>query len=77
VDDAVVVSFVATRVDARGHGLASLVTVTALADARNRGAAVAALQAIPQAERLYQRLGFVPVGSWQEWTSARPASAGG
>ena len=68
VDGDAVLSFVATRPDARGQGLASLVTGVALIDARERGADVATLQATAAAERLYQRLGFVPVGRWQEWT---------
>ena len=71
VDDAVVVSFVATAPAARGRGLASLLTREALMDARERGAAVAVLQATQMAERLYQRLGFRAVGEWQEWTPPR------
>ena len=70
LDDAVVVSFVATVPAARGQGLASMLTRRVLLDARSRAAAVAVLQATPMAERIYQRLGFVPVGQWQEWVPA-------
>ncbi len=68
VGEDVVLSFVATRPDARGRGLATAVTRAALLDARSRGARFAVLQAVPAAERLYARLGFVAVGQWQEWT---------
>ncbi|MGZ8781992.1 MAG: GNAT family N-acetyltransferase [Gaiellaceae bacterium] len=61
------VSFVATRPDARNRGLASAVTRAALVEARRRGFLTASLQATPMAERLYARLGFRPVGAWQEW----------
>jgi GNAT superfamily N-acetyltransferase len=64
------VSFVATRPPARGRGLATAVLGAALADARRRGARTATLQATPMAERLYLRLGFRPVGRWQEWSPA-------
>lgn len=67
VGDDVVLSFVATVPEARGRGLASAVTVAALHDAAGRGLRGAVLQATPAAERLYARLGFVPVGAWQEW----------
>jgi ribosomal protein S18 acetylase RimI-like enzyme len=65
--DDVVLSFVATRPQARGRGLASAVTAAALHSAAERGRRAAVLQATPAAERLYLRLGFVPVGRWQEW----------
>jgi ribosomal protein S18 acetylase RimI-like enzyme len=72
--DDVVMSFVATRPSARGRGLATRLVRAALADARQRGAAGVVLQATPQAERIYRRLGFASVGGWQEWTPA-PGSA--
>jgi ribosomal protein S18 acetylase RimI-like enzyme len=65
------VSFVATRPAARGQGLATAVTRAALLDARQRGARTASLQATAMAERLYNRLGFQPVGRWQEWSPTR------
>ena len=67
VGDDVVLSFVATRPEARGRGLASAVTAAALRDAAGRGLRGAVLQATPAAERLYARLGFVAVGRWREW----------
>jgi GNAT superfamily N-acetyltransferase len=67
VGEDVVLSFVATRPEARGRGLATAVTAAALRDAAERGVRGAVLQATPAAERLYARLGFVPVGRWREW----------
>ncbi len=67
VGDDVVLSFVATRPEARGRRLASAVTAAALRDAAERGLRGAVLQATPAAERLYARLGFVAVGRWREW----------
>jgi ribosomal protein S18 acetylase RimI-like enzyme len=61
------VSFVATRPDARRRGLAELVTRAALRDVRDRGFVTASLQATPMAESIYARVGFRPVGHWQEW----------
>ncbi len=62
------ISFVATRPDARGQGLASAAVATALVEARQEGLRTASLQATPMGMGLYQRLGFVPIGEWQEWT---------
>lgn len=70
VEDDVVVSFVATRPSDRGRGSATRLVRAALVDARDRGVVAAVLQATPLAERLYQRVGFVPVGTWQEWLPA-------
>jgi GNAT superfamily N-acetyltransferase len=70
VGEDVVLSFVATLEQARGRGLASAVTAAALRDAAGRGVRGAVLQATPAAEGLYARLGFVPVGQWQEWQPA-------
>jgi GNAT superfamily N-acetyltransferase len=61
------ISFVATRPDARRRGLAQLVTRAALRDARDEGCITASLQATPMAETIYARVGFRPVGHWQEW----------
>ena len=68
------ISFVATRPDARRRGLAALVTRTALRDARARGFVTASLQATPMAESVYTRVGFRPVGHWQEWLPATRAT---
>ncbi len=68
------ISFVATRPDARRRGLAALVTRTALRDARDRGFVTASLQATPMAEAVYIRVGFRPVGQWQEWLPAAPTT---
>lgn len=69
-DTDVNVSFVWTRPAVRGCGLATAVLRAALLDARQRGAHTASLQSTPMAERLYTRLGFEPVGRWQEWSPA-------
>lgn len=61
------ISAVATRRESRRRGLASAVTRQVLTDSRNRGLVTASLQATPEAERIYARLGFQPVGRWQEW----------
>jgi GNAT superfamily N-acetyltransferase len=71
VGDDANISFVATRPDARRTGLATLVTSAALRRAQANGFSTASLQATPMAERLYGRLGFKPVGLWQEWTPDR------
>jgi GNAT superfamily N-acetyltransferase len=71
VDHDVNVSFVATLPDARRRGLASALVRVALVDAREQGFLTASLQATPMAERLYARLGFEPVGRWQEWLPQR------
>ena len=71
--DDVNISFVATRPDARGAGLASAALSATLAQARSRGVRTASLQATPMGLGVYRRLGFVPIGEWQEWTLAAPA----
>lgn len=68
------ISLVATRPDARRRGLAAMATRTALRDARDRGFVTASLQATTMAESVYTRVGFRPVGHWQEWVPAKPAS---
>jgi ribosomal protein S18 acetylase RimI-like enzyme len=65
------VSYVTTRPDARRRGLATLVTRAALRDARAAGFVTASLQATPMAESVYRRVGFHPVGHWQEWVPDR------
>src|SRR4028119_1805261 len=64
------VSFVATRPDCRRRGLASAVLDFALRQAREAGFQTSSLQATAMGRGVYQRLGYVPVGTWQEWTPA-------
>jgi len=52
---------VATRTEARGLGLARLLTVRALEAARASGAEVGVLHTTPMAVGLYRALGFEPV----------------
>jgi ribosomal protein S18 acetylase RimI-like enzyme len=75
VGEDVVLSFVATRPQARGRGRATAVTTAALRDAAERGRRGAVLQATPAAERMYARLGFVAVGQWQEWVPPGPPAS--
>nr|WP_231134060.1 GNAT family N-acetyltransferase [Motilibacter deserti] len=58
---------VATREGSRGRGLAGTVLHAALEDMQHEGSRTATLQSTPLAERLYARLGFSPVATWQEW----------
>jgi GNAT superfamily N-acetyltransferase len=65
------ISAVATRPEARRSGRATALTRAVLADARDQGLVTVSLQATPEAEQVYARLGFTPVGHWQEWLPAR------
>ena len=65
--DDVQLSFLATRPESRGRGLASSLVAAALHDARNDGAKTASLQSTPAAVRLYERAGFSAIGEWREW----------
>jgi GNAT superfamily N-acetyltransferase len=56
---------VATRDDARGLGLARLLTLVALAAARASGASLGVLQATPAAVGLYRALGFEAVADFR------------
>ena len=69
------VSFVATRPECRRRGLASAVLDYALRQAREAGFQTSSLQATPMARGVYQRLGYVPVGTWQEWAPAPSTDA--
>lgn len=62
------VSFVATRGEHRRRGLASAVLRVALEQAYLDGFRTSSLQSTHIAQGVYQRLGYVPVGTWQEWT---------
>lgn len=52
---------VATKPEARGMGLASILMVTAMQAAKDMGYKLAVLDSSPLAEKLYQRLGFTTV----------------
>lgn len=63
---------------ARGHGVGEALIRTACAVARNHGARAVGLNATPDGERLYRRLGFVSAGTGQTWVLAAdrlPATA--
>jgi len=55
---------VATRPEACRRGLAGILTLTALHEARNAGYHLAVLHSTPMAERLYQSLGFATVAEF-------------
>lgn len=66
----------------RRRGFARSLVEHVLADARHRGARTATLQSSRMAQRLYESLGFEPVGRYEEWVSRRtpqetPAEAAG
>jgi GNAT superfamily N-acetyltransferase len=50
--------FVATREDARGHGLATRLLSAALVEARGRGCTTSSLQSSAMGERIYDTLGY-------------------
>ena len=52
----------------RRRGIARALVEHVLADAARLGARTATLQSTPMAQRLYESLGFVPVGRYEEWT---------
>jgi GNAT superfamily N-acetyltransferase len=51
---------VATLPQARGHGLATAICLTALREARQRGHHTAVLHSTPMAVKIYRQLGFQP-----------------
>ena len=61
------ISFVATAPEARRRGLASRVMRAVFADAARRGCTTVSLQATPQGQRLYDRLGLRRVGTMELW----------
>ena len=58
---------VATKDGGRGRGLASLLTLHALHEARDRGAVVGVLHSTPTARALYARIGFQDVAPFEIW----------
>jgi ribosomal protein S18 acetylase RimI-like enzyme len=58
---------VGTLPEWRRRGLAGALTEHILADAHRHGARTATLQSTPMAQRLYESLGFAPVGRYEEW----------
>lgn len=65
------ISNVATLPTARRRGIAGAMMVRALEDARDAGCAVAALTATPEAQRLYESLGFDACGVLEQWAPGR------
>ena len=69
-DDAYV-TYVATRPEARGRGLASGLLAAALIEARERGLAISTLHATKAGEPVYARIGYERVGTVQMWEHRR------
>jgi ribosomal protein S18 acetylase RimI-like enzyme len=63
---------VGTLPSRRRRGFARMLVEHALADARRRGAHTASLQSTLMGQHLYEQLGFVPVGRYEEWVPAAP-----
>ncbi|MGN6486074.1 MAG: GNAT family N-acetyltransferase, partial [Thermomicrobiales bacterium] len=53
--------------DARGRGIGTALTLAALAVARQDGAVGLGLNATPDGERVYRKLGFRTIGAGQTW----------
>jgi GNAT superfamily N-acetyltransferase len=60
---------VGTSPEWRRRGLARTLMEHVLADARRRGARTATLQSTRMGQPLYESLGFVPAGRYEEWIS--------
>lgn len=60
---------VATRPEARSLGLAGILTLTALHEARSLGCRLAVLHSTPMAEGLYRSLGFVTIAEFRLFAS--------
>jgi GNAT superfamily N-acetyltransferase len=70
-------SFVATRPEARRRGLATAALREAVLEARSDGFTTSSLQSTSAGLGVYSRLGYRPVGTWQEWVPAAEAGRGG
>ena len=68
-----VVGGVGTDPAFRRRGIASRLTAEALVVARQRGYAIATLQASELGAPVYERLGFIRVGWYERWTTAGAA----
>jgi GNAT superfamily N-acetyltransferase len=60
---------VATKPEARGLGIASILMVTAMKAAKEMGHKLAVLDSSPLAEKLYKRLGFITVAPLRLYSS--------
>lgn len=60
---------VATKPEARGLGIASILMITAMQAAKEMGHKLAVLDSSPLAEKLYQRLGFITVAPLRLYSS--------
>jgi predicted acetyltransferase len=69
-DDAYV-TYVATRPEARGRGLASGLLAVALLEARERNQAISSLHATKAGAPVYARLGYESAGAVQMWEKRR------
>jgi ribosomal protein S18 acetylase RimI-like enzyme len=69
VGDHVGIFSVATVPQARRRGYGTAITTRAIEDGREAGAAWVWLQSSPSAYRLYERLGFREIESWDVWVA--------
>ena len=76
IDGSVGVFGVATLPDARGRGIGTAITATAVDWARDR-ADLAWLQASEEGQPVYERMGFRVVADWDVWLLPPGASASG
>jgi len=60
---------VATKPEARGLGIASILMNVAMQAAQNMGQKLCVLDSSPLAEKLYQRLGFITVAMFPLYSS--------
>jgi predicted acetyltransferase len=69
---------VATLPQARGHGLATAIGLTALREAHQRGHDTAVLHSTPLAVKVYRQLGFQPITNLRLylWQGKRGVSYG-
>lgn len=73
--DNCMVQWVATDPGHQRRGLARRLLHTALADARERGLASSTLESSYEGERLYESLGYAPLGRLGMWLWDRPPTA--
>jgi predicted GNAT family acetyltransferase len=67
VDGDAWILFVATHPDARGEGLATALMKQGLRAAVDRGCTTTTLEASPMGRPIYERMGYLPLGTVEMW----------